>query len=137
MKAFLWLMGAIAYGLTWLMLLLQRFLMLLSIAGAPIFFGLWMLTGTRGIGLRYMMSVLGLALWPLGWAFGNIVTKQLLAAVAGSQGAWLLMAGRTFIPSAILIRPNAQVCPLPVSKENLDGRRPPPRRYNDSPPPFI
>src|SRR5260370_5301399 len=110
MKAFLWLMGAIAYGLTWLMLLLQRFLMLLSIAGAPIFFGLWMLTGTRGIGLRYMMSVLGLALWPLGWAFGNIVTKQLLAAVGGSQRAWLFIAGRTIIRFAITIGVNA---PLP------------------------
>jgi hypothetical protein len=121
MKAFLWLMGAIAYGLTWLMLLLQRFLMLLSIAGAPIFFGLWMLTGTRSIGLRYMMSVLGLALWPLGWAFGNIVTKQLLAAVAGSQGAWLLMAGGTFIVCAIWIVINALFWPLAISKAITSG----------------
>jgi hypothetical protein len=121
LKVFLWLMGVIAYGIAWLMLLLQRFLMLLSIAGAPIFFGMWMLTGTRSIGMRYMMSVLGLALWPLGWAFGNIVTRQLLAAINATNGAWLMMAGGTFVVCGIWIVINALFWPLAISKAITSG----------------
>ena len=81
MRVMLWLLGAIAYALYWLMQLLQQFLLLMTIAAAPVFIGLWMLTGTRSIGMRYFLTLMSLELWPLGWALGNIVTKQMLSAV--------------------------------------------------------
>ncbi len=89
MRVLLWVLGAVAYALYWLMQLLQQFLLLMTIAAAPVFIGLWMLTGTRGIGMRYFLTLMGIELWPLGWALGNIVTKQMLGAVASTGGAWL------------------------------------------------
>ncbi len=76
MRVMLWVLGAVAYALYWLMQLLQQFLLLITIAAAPVFIGLWMLTGTRGIGMRYFLTLMSLELWPLGWALGNIVTKH-------------------------------------------------------------
>src|SRR6266567_3864449 len=77
MRVMLWVLGAVAYALYWLMQLLQQFLLLMTIAAAPVFIGLWMLTGTRGIGMRYFLTLMSIELWPLGWALGNIVTKQM------------------------------------------------------------
>jgi hypothetical protein len=90
----LWL-GNWEMHLNWIMGLLQRFLLLMSLAASPIFVGLWMLTGTRSIGLRYLMSVAGLALWPLGRAFGNLVT--VLIAQQGVNGSVTWMDAATFM----------------------------------------
>jgi hypothetical protein len=44
------------------MQLLQQFLLLMTIAAAPVFIGLWMLTGTRSIGMRYFLTLMSLEL---------------------------------------------------------------------------
>ena len=46
MRVMLWVLGAIAYALYWLMELLQQLLLQMTIAAAPVFIGLWMLSGT-------------------------------------------------------------------------------------------
>jgi hypothetical protein len=63
--------------------------MLMSIAASPIFIGLWMLPGTRSNGLGYMIGVAGLAIWPIGWAFGNLVTKAILQLGVNAQPDWM------------------------------------------------
>jgi hypothetical protein len=117
----LWLIGAIAYVLYWLMQLLQQFLLLMTIAAAPVFVGLWMLTGTRSIGMRYFLALMSLELWPLGWALGNIVTQQMPAAISASGGAWLMVDGAVFLVIGIWIVINGVFWPLIISKALLSG----------------
>jgi TrbL/VirB6 plasmid conjugal transfer protein len=116
MRAMLWVLGAVAYALYWLMQLLQQFLLLMTIAAAPVFIGLWMLTGTRGIGMRYFLTLMGIELWPLGWALGNIVTKQMLAAVTSTGGAWLQLESTVFVVVGLWIIINAVFWPVLISK---------------------
>ena len=121
MRVMLWVLGAIAYALYWLMQLLQQFLLLVTIAAAPVFIGLWMLSGTRSIGMRYFLTLMSLALWPLGWALGNIITKQMLAAVSSTGGAWLMVEGAVFLVVGLWIVINAVFWPLVISKALIGG----------------
>jgi TrbL/VirB6 plasmid conjugal transfer protein len=121
MRVMLWLLGAIAYALYWLMQLLQQFLLLMTIAAAPVFIGLWMLTGTRSIGMRYFLTLMSLELWPLGWALGNIVTKQMLSAVSSMGGAWLMIESTVFVVVGLWIVINAVFWPLVISKALIGG----------------
>ena len=116
MRVMLWVLGAVAYALYWLMQLLQQFLLLMTIAAAPVFIGLWMLTGTRGIGMRYFLTLMGIELWPLGWALGNIVTKQMFAAVTSTGGAWLQLESTVFVVVGLWIIINAVFWPVLISK---------------------
>src|SRR5260370_40262046 len=97
MRVMIWMRGVIGYGVYWLMQLLQQFVLLMTIAAAPVFIGLWMLTGTRSIGMRYFLTLMSLELWPLGWALGNIVTKQMLSAVNSTGGAWLMIESTVLV----------------------------------------
>jgi hypothetical protein len=121
LRVLLWLWGIVAYALNWLMQLLQQFLLLMTIAAAPAFVGLWMLTGTRSIGMRYFLTLMSLELWPLGWALGNIVTKQLLAAVDSTGGLWLQIAASVFVVLGLWIIINAVFWPLVISKALISG----------------
>jgi hypothetical protein len=121
LRVLLWLLGIVAYGLSWLMLLLQQFLLQMTIAAAPAFIGLWMLTGTRSIGMRYFLTLVSLELWPLGWALGNIVTKELLAAVNSTGGFWLQIAASVFVVLGLWIVINAVFWPLAISKVLISG----------------
>ena len=121
MRVMLWVLGAIAYALYWLMQLLQQFLLLMTIAAAPVFIGLWMLSGTRSIGMRYFLTLMSLELWPLGWALGNIITKQMLAAVSSTGGAWLMVEGAVFVVVGLWIVINAVFWPLVISKALVGG----------------
>jgi hypothetical protein len=121
MRVMLWILGAVAYALYWLMQLLQQFLLLMTIAAAPVFIGLWMLTGTRSIGMRYFLTLMSLELWPLGWALGNIVTKQMLSAINSTSGAWLMVDSAVFIVVGLWIVINAVFWPLAISKALIAG----------------
>src|SRR5258708_919735 len=122
LRVMLWVLGAVAYALYWLMQLLQQFLLLMTIAAAPVFIGLWMLTGTRSIGMRYFLTLMSLELWPLGWALGNIVTKQMLSAVSSTGGAWLMIESTVFVVVGLWIVINAVFWPLVISKALIGGR---------------
>ena len=121
MRVMLWVLGAIAYALYWLMQLLQQFLLLMTIAAAPVFIGLWMLSGTRSIGMRYFLTLMSLELWPLGWALGNIVTKQMLSMVSSTGGAWLMIESTVFVVVGLWIVINAVFWPLVISKVLIGG----------------
>ena len=121
MRVMLWVLGAVAYALYWLIQLLQQFLLLMTIAAAPVFIGLWMLTGTRGIGMRYFLTLMAIELWPLGWALGNIITKQMLAAVSSTGGAWLQLESTVFVVVGLWIIINAVFWPILISKALISG----------------
>jgi hypothetical protein len=121
MQVCLWLLGNMAFVLAWMMGLIQRFLMLMSIAASPIFIGLWMLPGTRSNGLRYMIGVGGLAIWPLGWAFGNLVTKAILQFGANAQADWMDSVEVIFVVGGLWLIVNALFWPIVISMAIVSG----------------
>src|SRR5260221_10293106 len=64
---------------------------------------------------------MGIELWPLGWALGNIVTKQMLGAVASTGGAWLQLESTVFVVVGLWIIINAVFWPILISKALVSG----------------
>src|SRR5260221_75223 len=79
------------------------------------------ITGARGIGMRYFLTLMSIELWPLGWALGNIVTKQMLGAVASTGGAWLQLESTVFVVVGLWIIINAVFWPALISKALISG----------------
>jgi hypothetical protein len=88
-EAVLWallsLIGIIAQFIIWAAYILQQFLVGLAYAFAPVFLGFLALRSTSNIGVRYIMGVVGIIAWPLGWAAASIGTSNLID-VATAQG---------------------------------------------------
>lgn len=81
-SAIVWLVGKIASLIVWWAYLIQTAVYLMGISLAPIFLGMLTLNTTRSIGISYLMGLIGIACWPLGWAVANIMTDSLLQAAA-------------------------------------------------------
>lgn len=81
-SAMVWLVGKIASLIVWWAYLIQTAVYLMGISIAPIFLGMLTLNTTRNIGISYLMGLIGIACWPLGWAVANIMTDSLLQAAA-------------------------------------------------------
>lgn len=81
-EAVLWgiltLIGIIAQFLIWAAYILQQFLLGLAFAFAPLFLSFLALQSTGYIGVRYVMGVVGMISWPLGWAAASIGTSNLI-----------------------------------------------------------
>jgi hypothetical protein len=88
-EAVLWgiltLIGIVAQFLIWAAYILQQFLVGLAFAFAPLFLAFLGLQSTGYIGVRYIMGVVGMLCWPLGWAAASIGTSNLID-VATEQG---------------------------------------------------
>ena len=79
------LMGKIALAIMWLFFLIQQLVLIFGIAVAPVFLSMLMLGVTRGIAIKYLISLLAIILWPLGWAVADIMTSALLEMAAGEE----------------------------------------------------
>lgn len=88
-EALLWgaltLIGLTAEFIIWAAYILQQFLLGLAYAFAPLFLGFLSLRSTANIGLRYIMGIVGILAWPLGWAAASIGTSNLID-LATAQG---------------------------------------------------
>jgi nitrate reductase NapE component len=47
----------------------------------PLFFGYLSIRSMTGVGKKYIISMIGLTLWPLGWALGHILTVELFRSM--------------------------------------------------------
>ena len=83
--AAIYLLSKLAWFLMWLAFLVQHILLLLGIGVSPLFLSMFMLNATRGIAIRYILSLLGIILWPLGWAVADVITRSLLDLAAKGQ----------------------------------------------------
>lgn len=111
--------GVIASFVIWIAYVLQKFLLGFAYALAPIFLGMFALRSTSSIATRYIMSIVGLLLWPLGWAAAAIGTSNLIDVFtnqglagfgpaynaqstlgAGIIGLWIIVS--TFIAPVII-----------------------------------
>ena len=80
--AFVLIMGKLAWLIMWLAYLLQHVIAIFAIAVSPGFLAMFALNATRGVAIKFILSLLGVLLWPIGWAIADIMTDALLKLAA-------------------------------------------------------
>jgi hypothetical protein len=76
--AVLWLVGHFASIVIFFAYILQAVVLNLGYALSPLLIGFMAIPHLRQIGNRYLMNLVGVLLWPLGWAVAALVTQGLL-----------------------------------------------------------
>jgi hypothetical protein len=74
----LWIFGIFAGLFTFLANIVQHFILYLGYTLAPIFIGFMAFGTLRRIGVNYLLNLMGVIIWPLGWGVAAIVTSGLL-----------------------------------------------------------
>ena len=74
----LWIVGKIAWIIMFYGFLIQKVVLYFGIALAPVFLPLFLLESTKGIGTRYVMGIIGILSWPLGWGLASLLTGALI-----------------------------------------------------------
>ncbi len=77
-SAILWLVGCVASFLMWWAYLIQKIILNLGYALSPILIGFMAIPALRQIGTRYLLNLVGVLLWPLGWAVAALITQGVL-----------------------------------------------------------
>jgi hypothetical protein len=74
----LWLVGHFASMVMFFAYIFQTVILNLGYALSPLLIGFMALPALKHIGSRYLMNLVGVLLWPLGWAVAALVTQGLL-----------------------------------------------------------
>jgi hypothetical protein len=74
----LWLVGQFASLLVFWAYIIQKFILFTSYALSPLLIGLMAIRPLRSVGSRYLMNIMGVLLWPLGWAVAALITQGIL-----------------------------------------------------------
>src|SRR6266545_1688176 len=77
-SALLWLLGWIASAVVFYAYIIQKVILFMGYALAPIFVGFLAFGSLYGIGRRYFLQLVGVMIWPLGWGVAGIVTQGLI-----------------------------------------------------------
>jgi len=74
----LWLVGQFASLLLFWAYIIQKFILFTAYALSPLLIGFMAIRPLRSIGGRYLMHIVGVLLWPLGWAVAALITQGIL-----------------------------------------------------------
>src|SRR6266705_5052385 len=74
----LWLVGEFASLLVFWAYIIQKFILFSSYALSPLLIGFMAIRPLRSTGSRYLMHIVGVLLWPLGWAVAALITQGIL-----------------------------------------------------------
>ena len=74
----LWLVGQFASLLLFWAYIIQKFILFTAYALSPLLIGFMAIRPLRSIGSRYLMHIVGVLLWPLGWAVAALITQGIL-----------------------------------------------------------
>jgi hypothetical protein len=74
----LWLVGQFASLLVFWAYIIQKFILFSAYALSPLLIGLMAIRPLRSVGGRYLMNIVGVLLWPLGWAVAALITQGIL-----------------------------------------------------------
>jgi len=77
-SGFLWLFGLLASAILFYAYIVQKMILYLGYSLSPIFIGFMAIRSLSHIGNRYILGLVGVIAWPLGWAVAAIVTQGLL-----------------------------------------------------------
>jgi hypothetical protein len=76
--ALLWLIGQLASLMMFWAYIFQTVILNLGYALSPILIGFMAIPALKQIGSRYLLNLVGVLLWPLGWAVAALVTQGIL-----------------------------------------------------------
>lgn len=93
---FILIASKVAMAIMWLAFIIQQALILFQIALAPIFLALFMYEGSRGVAVKYLLSLGSVLLWPLGWAIADLLTTGLLN-LALQERVYEVLGGATTV----------------------------------------
>jgi hypothetical protein len=77
-SSLLYVLGLLASVIVFYAYLLQKFVLYLGYALAPIFVGFLAVRTLSSIGTSYLLGLVGVMLWPLGWGAASIMTQGLI-----------------------------------------------------------
>ena len=77
-SAILWLIGWLASLLMFWGYIIQSVILNLGYALSPLLIGFMAIPALKGAGNRYLLNLVGVLLWPLGWAVAALVTQGIL-----------------------------------------------------------
>ena len=81
-SALLYALGLLATVIVFYAYLIQKFVLYLGYALSPIFVGFLAVRTLQSIGTSYLLGLVGVMLWPLGWGAAAIMTQGLLDFMA-------------------------------------------------------
>jgi hypothetical protein len=74
----LWLIGQFASLLLFWAYIIQKFILFSGYALSPLLIGFMAIRPLRSTGSRYLLNIVGILLWPLGWAVAALITQGIL-----------------------------------------------------------
>ncbi|MGN6552375.1 MAG: hypothetical protein ACTHLW_01395, partial [Verrucomicrobiota bacterium] len=77
-SGFLWLFGQFASLLLFWAYIIQKFILFTAYALSPLMIGFMAIRPLKSVGSRYLMHIVGVLLWPLGWAVAALITQGIL-----------------------------------------------------------
>src|ERR1700722_10965589 len=77
-SGFLWLFGLLASAILFYAYIVQKMILYLGYSLSPIFIGFMAIRSLNHIGNKYILGLVGVIAWPVGWAVAAIVTQGLL-----------------------------------------------------------
>ncbi len=87
--ALLWLVGQVASLMMFWGYIFQTVILNIGYALSPLLIGFMAIPALKHTGNRYLMSLLGVLLWPLGWAVAALITQGILDFMADPAFAYL------------------------------------------------
>ena len=85
-------LGWIASAIMWWAYVLQNAILFIGYALSPIFIGMMAFPSLQQLGRRYLLNLVGVMIWPLGWGVAALVT----------QGMLTFMTDRSFLNTSAL-----------------------------------
>ncbi len=80
--AMLWTIQWIAKFVVFIADVIYHLALAFALAASPIFIGFLAVRSLSSIGFRFLLTTVGILLWPLGWGFASLVTDTLLEIMA-------------------------------------------------------
>ena len=84
----LWIFGLLASIIVFYAYLVQKFILYLGYALSPIFIGFLAIRALNQIGTNYLLSLVGVMIWPLGWGAASLVTAGLITFMTDQSFLW-------------------------------------------------
>jgi hypothetical protein len=78
-SAFLWVLGWVASAIVFYAYIIQKIILYIGYALAPIFVGFFAFGSLYDIAKRYFLNLVGVMLWPLGWGVAGLITQGLIS----------------------------------------------------------
>ncbi|TLD71325.1 hypothetical protein FEM03_07280 [Phragmitibacter flavus] len=99
--AVLWTVQWIAKFTVFIAYVIYKVVLAFAIAASPIFIGFLSVRTLSSVGVRFILSTVGILIWPLGWGFASLVTDTLIEIL--SQESFVEATGMEELKNLIAV----------------------------------